>query len=68
MTKNLQYLGTGSPSDPLKAIAGDILAVKALNGHEPDDDEIRAELDAAAVDASPENVAKVREYVDQAQS
>lgn len=68
MTKNLQYLGTGSPSDPLKAIAGDILAVKALNGHEPDDDEIRAELDAAAVDASPENVAKVRQYVDHSQS
>ena len=47
MTKELKFIGTGNPSDPLNRVAGDILAVRALNGHEATDDEIRDELRAA---------------------
>lgn len=63
MTKELKFLGTGNPSDPLNQVAGDILAVRALNGHEATDDEIRDELRAASLDTTDENLVRVREIV-----
>lgn len=63
MTKELKFIGTGNPSDPLNRVAGDILAVRALNGHEATDDEIRDELRAVFLDTTAENVARVREIV-----
>jgi hypothetical protein len=63
MTKKLKFIGTGNPSDPINQVAGDILAVRALNKHEATDGEIRDELRAASLDTTAENIARVREIV-----
>lgn len=64
MSKELKFIGAGDPSDPFNQVAGDIAAVRALNGHEATDEEIHAELQAASLEASAENVARVRAIVE----
>jgi hypothetical protein len=66
MTKELKFIGTGNPSDPINQVAGDILAVRALNKYEATDDDIRDGLRMASVDTTAENVARVREIVSSA--
>lgn len=63
MTKEIKFIGTGAPGDPINQVAGDIAAVFALNGHESTDDEIREELTAAQQEPTAENIARVRELV-----
>jgi hypothetical protein len=63
MTKALKFIGTGDAKDPFNQVAGDIVAVHALNGHDATDDEIREELRASSIDPTAENVARVREIV-----
>jgi hypothetical protein len=63
MTKELKYMGPGNAKDPIQNIATAIVFVKGLNGHEPDDEEIREELVGYGLDATEENIAQVRAAV-----
>jgi len=63
MTKELRFIGQGEASDPINQVAGDLIAVRALNGHESSDEEILDELRAEAVAPTPENLARVREII-----
>lgn len=63
MTKQLRFLSDGRPGDPVDALASDFLAVWALNGHIPDDAEIREELREEGLGDTPENLNRVREVL-----
>lgn len=60
MSKELKYISPGSSSDELATIIGDFKAVKAINGHIPDEAEIREELLAAGLADTEYHVQLVR--------
>ena len=57
MTKDLKYLGAEAPGDPLTDI---VAAVAAINGHTPDDAELRELLDEQALPSDDESVQRLR--------
>ena len=61
MTKDLKHIGPGESGDPINDVVSAIRAVAAINGHAPDDAEIRDLLEEAGVEASEETIASVRE-------
>lgn len=63
MNKELKYIGPGKTADPIKDIAAAIVAVTNINGHQPDDAEIRESLEELGVEGSEQNVAAVRAAV-----
>lgn len=60
MTKDLKYLGAGAPGDPLTDIVAAVAAVAAINGHTPDDVELRELLDEQALPSDDESVQRLR--------
>lgn len=65
MTKQLRFISDGRPDDPIVGLASDFLAVWALNGHLPDDEEIREELRQENLDDTTENLNRVRELLNE---
>lgn len=63
MTKDLKHIGPGTPSDPIKDVAAAIVAVAGINGHEPDDAEIRELLEEQGAEGTEHNIAAVRAAV-----
>lgn len=60
MTKDLKYFGAGAPGDPLTDIVAAVAAVAAINGHTPDDAELRELLDEQALPSDDESVQRLR--------
>jgi len=60
MAQQLRYLGGITPDDQAGMIAAAFAAVREINGHEPDDAEIRLELEAEGLDAGPDQIAQIR--------
>jgi hypothetical protein len=71
MVEQLKYLVPGNTPDPILGIASAIVFVfvfvfvKSLNGHEPDDVEIRWSLELGELEPSAENVEIVQRAVAQ---
>lgn len=65
MVKQLKYLGPGSEPDPIRGIASAIVLVRGLNGHEPDDEEIRECLELEGLEPSADNIELVQRSVAQ---
>lgn len=64
MSKELKHIGPGETADPIKDIAAAITAVAGINGHKPDDAEIRELLEEQGVESSEQNIAAVRAAVE----
>ena len=63
MTKELKHLGPGETPDPIKDVAAAIAAVAGINGHQPDDAEIRELLEEQGAEGTEQNIAAVRAAV-----
>jgi hypothetical protein len=64
MSKELKNISPGSSSNELATVIGDFKAVKAINGHIPDDAEIREELLAVGLAATEYHVQLVRAAIE----
>ena len=60
MTKDLKYIAASTPGDPLTDIVAAVAAVAAINGHAPDDAELRELLDEQALPTDDESVQRLR--------
>lgn len=60
MTKDLKYIAAARPGDPLTDIVAAVAAVAAINGHAPDDVELRELLDEQALPSDDESVQRLR--------
>lgn len=63
MTRELKFFSAGPSEDPVEQMANEFRLVAAVNGHVPDDDEIKQELERDGLDVTEDNVAKVRELL-----
>jgi hypothetical protein len=61
MSKELKYLSPGESDDRVATMIGDFRAVTAINGHVPDDAEIREALELAGLEPTDQTIATVRD-------
>src|SRR6218665_408225 len=64
MSKELKHIGPGETADPIKDIAAAITAAAGINGHKPEDAEIRELLEEQGEASSEQNIAAVRAAVE----
>lgn len=60
MTKDLKYLAGAAGPDPLTDIVAAVAAVAAINGHTPDDGELRELLEEQGAPSDDESLQRLR--------
>lgn len=60
MTKDLKFLAGATGADPLTDIVAAVAAVAAINGHTPDDDELRELLQEQGAPVDDETLKDLR--------